>query len=67
MEDPEEGWGAPPGTAPPSDMQQEDKQQRNSSSKENNSPAPKRRKFRSFEIQLQGAPTDGLYCNQVFT
>jgi hypothetical protein len=48
-------------------MQQEDKQQRNSSSKENNSPAPKRRKFRSFEIQLQGAPTDGLYFNQVFT
>jgi COMPASS component SWD1 len=61
VEDPEEGWGAPPGTAAPSDMQQEDKQQRNSSSKENNSPAPKRRKFRSFEIQLQGAPTDELH------
>ncbi|PSN30811.1 Retinoblastoma-binding protein 5 [Blattella germanica] len=61
VEDPEEGWGAPPGSAPPSDMQQDDKQQRSSSSKENNSPAPKRRKFRSFEIQLEGAPTDELH------
>ncbi|GLH03170.1 hypothetical protein R5R35_014365 [Gryllus longicercus] len=56
VEEPEEGWPTGQGNA----QQNEEEKQRNNS-KENTSPAPKRRKYRAFDIELEGAPSEEVH------
>ncbi|XP_046980176.1 retinoblastoma-binding protein 5 homolog [Schistocerca americana] len=68
VEEPEDGWGAPP---PPSGAPNQPPANTNTplgdgngatdGSKENTSPQPKRRKYRSFDIQLEGAPCEEIH------
>lgn len=64
VEEPEEGW-APGVLAPPNergDQGTEDASiKRSADQKENTSPNQRRKKFRSFDIELEGVPTDGKY------
>lgn len=62
VEEPEEGWGAPPpsGNVAGGGLSGGNQVDGDSHSKENTSPVPKKRKYRSFDIPLEGSPCEGL-------